>query len=75
VSLFTNLRHLLGFSRDVRRISLALERISRWCDADLAARGITEPRPGADGRVEILYGATEPRESELAEDREFEPVG
>jgi hypothetical protein len=59
MKLFANLRHLLGFARDVRRISLALERISRWCDADLQARGIDEPKSGADGRVEILYGAVE----------------
>jgi len=62
MALFSSLRTLLGFARDVRRISLALERISRWCDADLQARGIDEPRPGVEDRVEILYGAADSEE-------------
>ncbi len=60
--LFANLRALLGFARDVRRISQALERISRWCDADLQARGIDELKPGMTDKVEILYGAVEKEE-------------
>jgi hypothetical protein len=60
--LFSNLRTLLFLAHDIRRISKALERVSRWCDADLEARGITEPVADVDGRVEILYGAHETEE-------------